>query len=287
MTNTLLEELQEEVSPVTIDDIQTVSNAIYKDYESKSEVNLENSTFGNLVSNTLLIAKRFLFTGSYEPNDLVKVEFDSNVVNWLQLRERLIKSPIVLNTNIVDLVDLLGTLNRDVFSNLETTLKEFNKTLSTLINKPEMLTSISGNTGLMVDKKLLVDGVQLGKVKSSIKDQPVTIKIGRIFNSMSEIKMLSGKLHSVNYDYARVELDNILSLHERTVELVQTLVKDTQGNASGNSAKYLVSTMTGLAMTSEALGVIVLLLDKLTLVVNECITSVNEAHRITIEENKA
>ena len=287
MSSTLLEELQEEVSPVTIDEIQTVSDAIYKDYASKSEVNLENSTFGNLVSNTLLIAKRFLFSGSYEPDDLTKIEFDSNVVNWLQLRERLIKSPITLNTNIVDLLDLLGTLNRDVFFNLETTLKEFNKTLSTLINKPEMLTSISGNTGLMVDKKYLVDGVQLGKVKSSIKDQPVSIKIGRVFNSISEIKMVSGKLHTVNYDYARIELDNVIALHERTVELVQTLVKDTHGNASGNSAKYLVSTMTGLAMTLEALGVIVLLLDKVTLVVNECIKSANEAHRITIEENKA
>ena len=287
MTSTFLEDLQEEVSPVTVEDIQEVSANLIKGYEEQSEVSLESSIFTNFISNARHLIRRTLVTGSYEPESVVPVTFDPNVVKWLLLRERLVKAPVTLNTNPTELVELLSVLYRDVFFNLEDTLSSFNKTLAMLVNKPETLTSISGNTGLIVDKTKLVSLVSFNKIKGSLVDRPVSVKIGRLFNNVTEIKTLATKLQSVNLDFSRIELKDILAKHERTVELIETLVKDAGGLSSGSSAKNMIVTMTGLAVTLETLSIAITVLDKVTLLINEVVRSTNEAHQITIEENKA
>lgn len=287
MTTSLLNELQDETCPVTLQNLQIISKGLSHTYAQATEVNLENSTFGQMVSNTLLIAKRAFVFGSYEPDDLITPQFDAKVVNWLQFRERLLKSPVILQVNLATLLELLSVMHRDVFSELESTLKGLNKSLSSLLNKPTELNSISGNQSIVLDKKHMIDSSTLDKLKGSIKDQPVNVKVGRIFNSVSEIRTLAGSLHTLNYDYARIELKDILDLHNRTVELLQTLVEDSKGQSSGNTAKNLVNTIIGLATTLEALGASVTLLDKLTILMNEAITSANEAQQITLSENKA
>lgn len=287
MTTSFMKELQLSTSPVSTADIQAVSDGLLATYSSKSVVNLESSTFGNLLSNVALIVRRMLVQGSYEPTDTEPCTFDVNVVKWLSLRERLVASPVTVNTDILPLVTLLDTLNRDVFSKVESTLEDLNRTLSGLINRPGDMMSISGSQGLNIPTKSLASPSDVKRINTAITDRSVSIKIGRIYNSVSEIKTVSALLHRINLDYARLELGDIVKLHERTVELIQALVSDSKGLSTSTSAKQLLSAMTGVAVTLEALATSLAILDKLTLLSNTVVASTNEAHRITIEDQKA
>lgn len=287
MTSSFLKELQLDTSPVTIADIQAVAGDLIKTYDTKSVISLESSTFSNLLSNTALIIRRMFIQGSYEPTDTEVCTFDVNVVKWLSLRERLVASPVIVNMDLLPLVALLDTLNRDVFSKVEGTLEGLNKTLSGLINRPEDMMSITGSQGLNVPVKNLVSSSDMNKIKTSITDRSVSIKIGRLYNSTTEIKTISAHLHRINLEYARLELSDILKLHDRTVELIEALVSDSKGLSTGTSAKQLLSTMTGVAVTLEALSASLIVLDKLTLLSNAVVTSANEAYKITIADQQA